>query len=348
MYRQNRFVFLYLVCLTENRKPIESDLFLNFVPRMKQYFLFFIVFLSGLNALIAQNVMDTIQTDKGRILVYSDRTWQYSTPKNFDGVMNPYLHGLLAKDSVYRFSQRWDNNVCYTSKGNDLTRLRDTIWLCVQDSIHTNYCPPIKGIVTSRYGYRNGKHHNGIDLDLETGDTVKACWSGKVRYAKFNDGGFGNLVIIRHYNGLETFYAHLSKLLVVPNQDVVAGEPIGLGGNTGHSFGAHLHFEVRLYDAPINPEEVIDFKKMVTKDENLLVHGGLFRKGVKPEVHPKDNERPQVTPAVAQNKVYYKVRSGDTLSEIAARNKTTVSKICQLNGIKPSTTLQIGRSLRVR
>lgn len=206
---------------------------------------------------------------------------------------------------------------------------------------------PVDGPVTSRYGYRNGRYHNGIDLDLEVGDTVRAAWSGKVRYAKFNDGGFGNLVIVRHDNGLETFYAHLDKLLVVPNQQVEAGQFLGLGGNTGHSFGSHLHFEVRFYDAAMNPEEIIDFEKKECKDENLMVHKGLFRPGAK----PSDAEHYVASTASstsASSKKYYKIRSGDTLGAIASRNRTTVSKLCQLNGIRPTTILQVGRNLRVR
>ncbi|MFN5784617.1 MAG: peptidoglycan DD-metalloendopeptidase family protein, partial [Flavobacteriia bacterium] len=172
----------------------------------------------------------------------------------------------------------------------------------------------------------------------------------KVRYAKYNDGGFGNLVIVRHYNGLETFYAHLSKIIVVPDQDVKAGDILGLGGNTGRSDGSHLHMEIRFYDASINPEEIIDFEKRVIKDENLFVHKGLFRPGAKPSDETGDDVGPEPAKPVietAQRK-YYKVRSGDTLSEIAARNQTTISKICQLNGIRPTSTLQIGRSLRVK
>jgi murein DD-endopeptidase MepM/ murein hydrolase activator NlpD len=217
-------------------------------------------------------------------------------------------------------------------------------------------------MVTSRYGFRHGRHHSGIDLDLETGDTVRSCWSGKVRYSKYNDGGFGNLVVVRHYNGLETFYAHLSKLLVAPDQEVRAGEVIGLGGNTGRSYGSHLHFEVRFYDAAINPEEVIDFDKRTCKDDNLMVHKGLFRPGAKPssvlEGEEPDTSEKQEDPVEKQIEAaqaiqtslrkYYKIRTGDTLTEIADRNKTTVSKICQLNGIRPSSTLQIGRSLRVK
>lgn len=299
----------------------------------------------------AQKVVDTIQTEQGRMIIYANRTWEYVKDKNFDGILNARLHTLLTKDSNLNFVQNWDNDVCYTSgRSNNLTSLKDTLWLCVLEDEHREFRCPVDGIVTSRYGYRSGRHHSGIDLDLETGDTVRACWSGKVRYAKYNEGGFGNLVILRHYNGLETFYAHLSKLIVVPDQDVKAGDVLGLGGNTGRSFGSHLHFEVRFFDAALNPEEVIDFTNKVCKDENLFVHRGLFRPGATPtDLEGDGNNHSHTAQAVqsAQRK-YYKVRSGDTLSEIASRNQTSVSKICQLNGIRPTTPLQIGKSLRVK
>ncbi len=299
----------------------------------------------------AQQIIDTVETANGRMFIYANRTWEYEKDKGFDGVLNPRMHSLLTKDSTLNYIQTWDNNTCYTSaRKNDLSRLKDTLWLCVLEDVHSEFRSPVDGIVTSRYGYRSGKHHSGIDLDLETGDTVRSCWSGKVRYAKYNDGGFGNLVIVRHYNGLETFYAHLSKLLVVPDQDVKAGDILGLGGNTGHSFGSHLHFEVRFYDAAMNPEEVIDFEKRVCKDDNLFIHKGLFRPGAKPTDTLDEGESPvQAIPAVQTvQKKYHKVKSGDTLSNIASRNNTSISKICQLNGIRPTTTLQIGRSLRVK
>jgi murein DD-endopeptidase MepM/ murein hydrolase activator NlpD len=309
----------------------------------------------------AQVVIDTFETENGPMLIYSNRTWAYLKDKGFDGILNPRMYQLFAKDTFYRYKQTWDNSTCYTSgRKNDLSRLKDTFWMCVNDETHEKFVCPVRGVVTSRYGYRSGRHHSGIDLDLDIGDTVRAAWSGKVRYAKYNDGGFGNLVIVRHYNGLETFYAHLSKLIVVPDQDVQAGDVLGLGGNTGRSFGPHLHFEVRFFDASINPEEVIDFSTKLCKDENLLVHKGLFVPGAKPTPEDHDHhdhiEQPAIKPPLAvskpvvqqANKKYYKVKSGDTLSEIAARNKTTVSKICQLNGIRPSTPLQIGRSLRIK
>jgi LysM repeat protein len=297
----------------------------------------------------AQRALDTIETELGKVVLFSNKTWSFLQVSTFDGIMNPRIHQLMiAQDPSFRHP--WSNDICFTSR-NDMSKLKDTLWLCVNDEYDQNFSIPAPGIVTSRYGPRNGRNHNGIDIDLETGDTVVAAWSGKVRYAKYNDGGFGNLVIIRHPNGLETIYAHLSKLLVYPDQNIVAGEPIGLGGNTGHSFGSHLHFEVRFYDAPMNPEEVINFSSKTLKNENLFVHKGLFRPGAKPSDYAVDHPNEVVqTPVVVRTPQvrYYKVRPGDSLTEIAARNNTTVTQLCQLNGIKPNSVLQVGRSLRVK
>lgn len=302
-----------------------------------------------------QYALDTITTRQGKMVIYSDRTWELLKDIGFDGIMNDHVYNHFS-NSEYNFVQTWDNESCFSSdRMNDLSKLKDTVWLCVGDSSHSTFVMPFDGIVTSRYGYRKGRNHNGIDINLKTGDTVRSCWSGKVRYAKFNSGGFGNLVIVRHYNGLETFYAHLSKLMVAPNTDVKAGDVIGLGGNTGRSFGSHLHFEVRLYDAPLNPEEIIDVANKTVKDQNLFVHKGIFRPGAKPsdfymqgDNHDHGTEVATVAKPVVNTRKYYRVKSGDTLSEIADKNNTTISKICQLNGIRQTTTLQIGHSLRVK
>ena len=290
----------------------------------------------------SQKVIDTVYTESDTMLIFANRTWQYIGDAQFDGVMNARLHSEVVEDSVLHFVQSWDHDVCYTSNlENDVNRLKDTVWLCLQDSLNDDFVMPFDGRVTSHFGWRRGRNHNGTDIDLNTGDTVRAAWSGKVRYAKYNTSGFGNLVIIRHYNGLETFYAHLSKHLVVPDQVVTAGDPIGLGGNTGHSYGSHLHFEVRFYDIPMDSEKLIDYKNKCVKDENLLVHRGLFRGGSSSRSYTAG------TGSTAGAK-YYRIRSGDTLGAIAARNRTTVSKLCQLNGIRPTTILQIGRNLRIR
>lgn len=336
-------------------------------------FLFFCLFSVGIRFLIiAQPTIDTIVTPAGKLVINEDRTWSIATDPKFSGVLNPRIHQIVSSMNP-PLKQGWNNESCFTGKGNEVANLKDTIWLCLNENIDNvsvnDFTMPLKKItVTSHYGPRSGRYHNGIDLALHVGDTVYAAFSGKVRYAKYNDGGFGNLVIVRHYNGLETFHAHLSKFLVAPNQEVKSGDPIALGGNTGRSSGPHLHYEVRFYDANINPEEIIDFSKSALRKENLFVHKGLFRPGAKPtdfvEVLPADQiaenlknnpsdvelvAAPIPKPVVMEaEKKYYRIKAGDTLTQIAAKYHTTVSKICKLNGISHDTTLKIGRSLRVK
>lgn len=309
---------------------------------MRLLSVFFILSVSTFS--FGQKVIDTLITPEGTMLIYSNRSWEYLEDRDFDGILNRRLYSEVMSDTMLNYITSWNHDMCYTSNlANDVTKLSDTLWLCLEDEHSDSFIRPCKGIVTSGFGWRSGRNHNGTDLDLETGDTVVAAWSGKVRYAKYNESGFGNLVIIRHYNGLETFYAHLSKHLVVPDQEVKAGDPIGLGGNTGHSFGSHLHFEVRFFDIPINAEKVIDFKNSKVIDENLLVHRGLF--GIGPSTSSAAS-----TPIAAANGAgkYHRIKTGDTLGGIARQNRTTVSKLCQLNGIRPTTILQVGRNIRVR
>jgi hypothetical protein len=324
-----------------------------------KYFFFTLLFLLSQQT-FSQTPVDTIRTELGQVIMYSNRTWKYVEDFEFDGIMNEMLYERIQGDTILNFVQSWDTEVCYTSDlHNNHSKLHDTIQLFL-DEKHPGFVRPTKGIVTSHYGWRSGRTHNGIDLDLNTGDTVYAAWAGKVRYAKWNDGGFGNLVILRHYNGLETFYAHLSKHLCAPNQEVKAGEPIGLGGNTGHSFGSHLHFEVRFYDGSINPEQLIDFEKGDVKSDTLLVHKGLFKPGAKVintdspgETTPEVEQGHEVASVqehaeTSNTRKYYRVRSGDTLTQIASRHNTTVSKLCQLNGMRHNSVLHAGKQLRVR
>jgi len=160
---------------------------------------------------------------------------------------------------------------------------------------------------------------------------VSAVFDGVVRYAKYNRGGFGNLVILRHYNGLETYYAHLSKLKVVTNQVVKAGDVVGLGGSTGRSRSPHLHFEVRYKDIPLDPQRVIDFDNHKLISECFPVTRNVF--------YPSDYDG---------KAVYYVIRSGDTLARIAKKCHTSVKEICAINKIKATTLLRIGRSIRVK
>lgn len=324
----------------------------------------FILLISTLPLLsFSQTVVDTVETPSGKMLIFADRSWQMLSEtdldnailddSHFDGILNENVHNYITQESGLNFVQTWDNEICFTSnRSNDLSKLQDTLWLCVDGDLSNKFVTPNGGIITSRYGYRKGRYHNGIDIAFNVTDTIRAAWSGKVRYSKYNNGGYGNLVVIRHENGLETFYAHMSRLLVEPNQDVKAGDVIGIGGNTGRSFGPHLHFEVRFYDAPINPEEMIDFANNQVKDPNLFVHKGLFRPGAKPtdyyETHDHSSDVASVVRPTNAAKRYYKVRSGDTLSKIAARNNTTIAQLCKLNGIRQNSTIQAGRSLRIK
>lgn len=319
---------------------------------MKFLFVFCCLYIST-GFTFSQIVKDTIDSPNGKILMYTNQTWEYLHDQNFDGVLNEAVEEYFSKDTLSNFTWPWNSNICYSSnRSNDMTMMKDTLWLCVTDSANSDFVIPFDGKITSRYGYRRGRYHNGIDISLNTGDTVVAAFDGKVRYSKMNRAGFGNLVIIRHFNGLETYYAHLSKRSVVPNQYVKAGEMIGLGGNTGRSYGAHLHFETRFYDAPINPEEFIDFENKTIRNENLFVHRGLFIPGIAP-THKlmekyKTNGSPASLMAVMEKESYYHIKSGDTLGAIARRNNTSVSQLCKLNNISTSTTLRIGRRIRVR
>src|SRR5688500_806487 len=175
-----------------------------------------------------------------------------------------------------------------------------------------DYVHPFEGRVTSDFGRRHRKMHYGMDIDLETGDKVKVAFEGMVRFAMWNNS-YGNLVIVRHPNGLETYYAHLSQIDVKPGDYVQAGDFIGLGGNTGHSFGAHLHFEVRYQGIPINPELLIDFetRKLKLVNVNLQV----------------DGDRIIVTNA----EKHHIVKPGDDIFSIANAYGITVKDILTLN-----------------
>ena len=190
--------------------------------------------------------------------------------------------------------------------------------------------------ITSPFGPRWRRMHNGLDLKVNIGDTIVAAFDGKVRIVKYERRGYGKYVVIRHDNGLETVYGHLSKQLVEENQLVKAGEVIGLGGNKGRSTGSHLHFETRFLGIAINPIYMFDFPK-----QDIVADTYTFRKtkGVK-------RAGSHDTQAADGTIRYHKVKSGDTLSRIAKLRGVSVSTLCKLNRIKPTTTLRIGQVLR--
>jgi len=190
--------------------------------------------------------------------------------------------------------------------------------------------------VTSKYGPRRRRMHKGIDLKVYTGDTIRAAFDGKIRIRSYERRGYGNYVVIRHPNGLETIYGHLSKFLVREDEVVRAGQAIGLGGNTGRSTGSHLHFETRFLGQAINPAEIIDFVNGVPH-KDLYVFQNVKINGRKSNIYTSSDDR----------MAYHRVKSGDTLGRIARIYGTSINEICRLNGIKSTTTLRIGQSLRV-
>jgi len=228
-------------------------------------------------------IVDTVMFQGDKIIRYTDYSWKYLSDSEVKDSVSSLVLASSKKnglDSSLVFSYRWNTNITY-SRDIDLRNMNDTITLNLLSSYDPNVYLPQVGSITSYFGARWGKMHKGVDINLNTGDKVHAAFGGKVRYSKFNKGGYGNLVIIRHYNGLETYYAHLSKLLVSENQVVKAGEAIGLGGNTGHSFGSHLHFEIRYLDNALDPQMVFDFKHKKLKATTLKIHKSVFIYGSK-------------------------------------------------------------------
>lgn len=212
---------------------------------------------------------------------------------------------------------------------NNLSKFDSTLTLLLVDSLYNcDFEVPFDGVVTSYFGWRYGRNHNGIDIDLEVWDPVKAAFPGVVRVARYYKG-FGRVVVVRHYNGLETLYAHLHRFKVKPGDIVEAGEIVGLGGSSGNSTGSHLHFEIRFQGVPIKPSQVINFK--TNRLHANVIH--LNRSGAYLSAIPETKE--------------YKVKKGDYLYRVARLFGMTVDELCAMNGIKPSETLVPGQKLIV-
>ena len=228
------------------------------------------------------------------------------------------------------------------------------------------FCMPTPSrVLTSNFGARWGRQHKGLDIKVYIGDTIRAAFSGKVRIVRYEGRGYGKYVVIRHYNGLETIYGHMSKQLVTEEQEVRAGDPIGLGGNTGRSTGSHLHFETRLCGIALNPALMFDFKNQDVVDDYYVFRKSTYNResaeatrlrGVGGVAVNGDLDIPQQSyasaqPAKAKNAKahstrFHKVAKGETLSSIARKRGMTVNAICKLNHIKATTRIKPGQILR--
>lgn len=243
------------------------------------------------------------------------------------------IHKEMDAYPAYSLYPNWDNKRVHAF-GNAVV-IPDTFRIDM-----SGFCMPTTNTkITSKFGPRRRRMHNGIDVKVYIGDTIRAAFSGKVRMVKYERRGYGQYVVIRHENGLETIYGHLSKQLVKEDQYVEAGEVIGLGGNTGRSTGSHLHFETRFLGQAINPALLFDFEK-----QDIVTDSYLFKKG-----NNRYRRGGSATAAASSGSgdiKYYKVRSGDSLSRISQRTGTSIDTLCKLNGISRRTTLRIGQVLR--
>lgn len=261
-------------------------------------------------------IIDTVETPSGPAILYKNFTWEY--------LMDEPVLMSIDEDSTGLFSTQWINNQIFAYRIKP-DSIHDTLVILVTPE--RLFTLPIYGKLFRGFTYS----HKGLDIKLNKGDTVVAAFDGVVRYAKYNRGGFGNLVIIRHYNGLETYYGHLSKINVKINQIVKSGESIALGGSSGRSRGPHLHFEVRYKDLPLDPLRMIDFDNKKLISNNFPVTKRVF--------YPND---------FVPNALVIRIKKGDTVGKLANKYHTSIKEICAMNKIKPTTTLKVGRQIRVR
>ena len=235
-------------------------------------------------------------------------------------IPNPYSNNLTGEDSALNLILSGNGKVGnyvhpIRPRLRDFEVKKDSLWL---------------GILTSDFGWRDGCNHNGVDIDLEVGDTVTSAFPGMVRVAG-SFGGYGRVVVVRHYNGLETLYAHLHRIKVKPGQPVKAGDVLGLGGSSGKSTGSHLHFECRFKGVPLNPQNFISFK------ENKLLCDTVTLTKTK-----------WGYAAFPKNTAFHIVQRGDYLNKIATKYGTTTARLCELNDIKNKRKrLIVGEQIKV-
>ncbi|WP_317041383.1 peptidoglycan DD-metalloendopeptidase family protein [Hymenobacter daecheongensis] len=230
----------------------------------------------------------------------------------------------------------------------DGRRLRDTLLLHLTEPEKQRFAKmPLRSTpLTSDFGFRGYRWHYGVDLDLETGDSVRSAFDGVVRISKWDGGGYGNYLLVRHYNGIETLYGHLSKALVKPGTFVKAGHIIGLGGSTGRSSGSHLHFEVRYEGNPIDPERMYDFPDYKLLKDNFQITSALFDYYSRALRAKAAHRAAASQPTAARRVVTHRIRSGDTLSEVADKYGVSQAQLRRLNG--NVRTLQVGKTLRIK
>lgn len=294
------------------------------------------------------NVIDTLPTAVPgvNVLLYNDNTWHFSKSNEY-----------IADSEVFR--EAW-NETSTNPYQVALDSLPETWAVWLVDSLSEYHCPTTATRITSKFGMRHGRRHQGIDIGLPVGSPLYAVFDGKVRVATTMHG-YGKVMILRHNNGLETVYGHMSAFDLKPGDIVHAGDVIGKSGNTGRSTGPHLHFETRHKGLAFDPLRIIDFSNGNLKQRIMVLKRRYFSASsrydqdfdeefllqeddAKALAAKKAKEEEEARKAM----VYHKVKSGENLGLIARKYHTTVNNICRLNGIKNPNTLRAGRTIRVR
>lgn len=304
--------------------------------------------------------IDTVATSdpKTKIIVFSNNTWQFYQPD------------MKKLDELPVYRHNWDTVSIFAYRNVELADLPSIVELKLVDKLG-ECSAPIRGSVFSKYGPRGRRNHNGVDISLRTGEPILAAFDGKVRYAKYNSGGFGYLVIVRHKNGLETYSAHLSRLNVKVGDYVKAGQVIGFGGQTGRARGPHLHFEVRYADQTFDPEFLFDFPSGSLRYTNFALEKKFFNirsraseilEDIDDEIGGEEilaaaddslgvrvieNKAP-VKQTASTGAVYHTIVSGDMLGKLAIRYGVSVDQICRLSGITRNSTLNLKQKLRIK
>lgn len=307
---------------------------------MRAFFITILFALSGFLAKAGISPLDTVKyLTKSKLIQLIDQVFDMDdvSPKEIDKLN--YYSSLLRSnrsDSVkisefnlyeLSFYSAEDEKLLFPT--TSLESVPNSFNLVVENDLLSYYSAPFKGVVTSHYGWRDGKMHNGIDIDLNKGDKVCAAFDGKVRVAK-RQGGFGNLVILMHPNGLETVYAHLSRIKVKTGDVVLSGQVIGLGGSTGHSTGSHLHLEIRYKGHAMNPATIISFS------EHKLNHHTVTVRNSKHKLF-----------AFPSNCDVHTVGKGESWNLIASKYGISTKELLALNGVSKRYYLKPGQQLRI-
>lgn len=319
-----------ILCTTTNEEPIKKDTVsaLVITPNNPLY--------DNLSSLTGDEIIsmiDSLLDEKlvSKLLLKEINEYVESRHLEHDfyvSLTHFYEDTPIPSNSVY---ENWDTENIYPYEDSISENDTNVLLTLIDESNLCNFNMPLSNtIITSHFGYREGKNHNGIDLDLQVWDPVVSSFDGMVRIA-LKHPGYGRVVVVRHYNGLETLYAHLHRIKVKPGDIVEAGQVIGLGGSSGRSTGSHLHYELRFKGKPINPRHVISFK------ENKLISDAI-------ELKKKKHNYLAIPVGVE----YHTIERGDYMHKIATRYGISVKELCDLNDMSKRSTLRVGKQIRIK